>query len=375
MQIRAIITLLAGSVSVAAANDKAGEPAYVFTRAESFSYSEANPVTAYANFLIGPAPEGGEAAFSRNKIELGIGYKGLEFSVLHRNDYNLRFTPDAAQFSYLNKNRKGIPLGQEYDVDVWANQYQMSGVKLGYQLLLAKGFHLVAAYSHLYGTEAVSGYLGKDEYGNDGVIKMVEREIGGKTTKVIDGTLHADYFYTDDPLFRRQAKAPVGQGYAVDVGFNWQVSENLLIQGVIEDFAGKMRWDNIPYTIATATSEVIRVNDDGFLETTPSFKGLEEYGNFTQKFTERKRLSARYQWNKFLLGYEHDRYDVASFNRLVLGYHWRERWGVDVSHEVDTSAAALRLWTPVGAMSFTTDDLDFDNAHTLGFSWNLMFPL
>lgn len=375
MRTHAIFVLLAGSVSVATADEKAEDSVYVFTRAESFSYSEASPVTAYVDFLIGPAPEGGDTAFSRNKVEAGIGYKGLEFSVLHRNDYNISFTPDAAQFAYLNKNRKNIPLNHEYDVDVWANQYQMSGIKIGYQLPLATNFRLVMAYSHLYGTEAVSGYLGKSEDGEDGVIKMVEREVAGRNRKVLDGTLYADYFYTDDPLFQRETRAPVGQGYAVDLGFNWHVTENLLVEAIIQDVAGEMRWDDMPYTVAKATSEVIVVGEDGFLEANPSFEGVEDYGDFTQKFTERTLLSARYSWGKVLLGYEYEGYDVASFNRLVLGYHWSNRWGLDVSKELDTAAVALRLWTPVGNLGFTTDNLDFENAHTLGFTWNLHFAL
>src|SRR5690606_38463830 len=93
----------------------------IFTRAESFSYSEANPVTVYIDFLIGPAPKDGELAFTRNLIETGVGYKNVEFSLIHRNDYNLYFSQGAAQFAYLNKNRKPIPYGHRYDVDVWAN--------------------------------------------------------------------------------------------------------------------------------------------------------------------------------------------------------------------------------------------------------------
>lgn len=372
---RWIIASIAGLAAHAAADEASDSSAYVFTRAESFSYSEASPVTAYIDFLVGPAPMGGDTAFTRNNIELGIGHKGLEFSVIHRNDYNISFTPDTAEFAYRNKNRVPIPLDQEYDVDVWANQYQMYGAKLGFQLPLAKNFRLVVAYSHLYGTEAVSGHLGKGENGEGGIIKMVEREIAGNNRRVIDGTLYADYFYTDDPLFRREAKAPVGQGYAVDLGFNWQVSENLRLEGLVQDIAGEMRWDNMPFTVAKATSDVIVIDEDGFLEANPQLQGLESFGRFTQEFTERKLLSARYNWDKVVLGYDYEGYEVATFNRLVLGYRWNKKWGVDVSNELDTSATGVRLWTPVGSLSFTTDNLDIDNAHTLGFSWNLQYAL
>lgn len=372
---RWILALIAGWAVHATAEDGDDSSAYLFSRAESFSYSEASPVTAYIDFLIGPAPKGGSTAFSRNNIELGIGQRGVEFSVVHRNDYNISFTPDTAEFAYRNKNRVPIPLDQEYDVDVWANQYQMYGAKFGFQLPLAKKFRLVLAYSHLWGTEAVSGHLGKGENGEGGIIKMVEREVAGKTRKIVDGTLYADYFYTDDPLFRREAKAPIGQGYAVDLGFKWQLTENLKVEGMVQDIAGEMRWDDMPYTIATATSDVIVIDDEGFLEANPQLQGLESFGRFTQQFTERRLLSARYKWDKVVLGYEYEGYEVAQFNRLVVGYRWSEKWGVDISNELDTAATGIRLWTPIGQLSFTTDNLDIDNAHTLGFAWNLHYAL
>lgn len=368
--IKALVTASAGL----AATGGVAEP-YVFSKAETFSYSEASPVTAYIDFLVGPAPLDGDTAFSRNSIELGVGYKDLELSIIHRNDYNIRFTPDAAQFAYRNKNRIQIPLNQEYDVDVWANQYQMSGLKVGYQLPLATNFNLVMAYAHLYGTEAVSGYMGKGRNGEGGVIKMVERDVLGKTKRVIDGTLHADYFYTDDPLFEREVRAPVGQGYAVDLGFNWQITENLLLEGIVQDIASEMRWDNMPFTVAKATSEIVIVGEDGFLEADPNFEGQEGFGSFTQKFTERRLLSARYRLNQWVLGYQYEGYKVVDFNRLIAGYHWSDRWGLEVAGEVKTSALELRLWTPIGAVSLTSDDLDIDNAHTFGFSWDLRIPL
>jgi hypothetical protein len=345
----------------------------VFARAESFSFSGGSPVTAYVDFLVGPAPADGDTAFSRNIIETGMGFKRLEFSLVHRNDYNLYFTQDAAQFAYLNKNRKTIPLGQRFDVDVWANQYQASGAKLGFSLPLGKKFDLNIAYSHLYASEAVSGYMGVDENGEGGYISVEERQDGNRTVRTLVGDLHSDYFYTDDPLFRSDVSGPTGQGYAIDLGFSWRISPTLLLEGKVEDLAGEIEWEDMPHIIADATSENFVLQEDGSFNVVPLFSGFDLRDDFAQDLTRRDSLNLSYKPSRFAFGYKYDRMSQTMFNRLYLGYYWSKNWGLLLANEVDTGAVELRLALPVGEMFFITDDFDIDNAHTLGFGWNMNF--
>jgi hypothetical protein len=347
----------------------------LFTRAESFSYSEANPVTAFIDFLVGPAPKDGELAFSRNVIESGVGFKSVEFSIIHRNDYNLYFSQGASEFAYLNKNRKNIPFGQRYDVDVWANQYQLTGAKFGFTLPLSKTLNAHLAYSHLYASEAVSGYLGKDPNGEGGYIAMIERQDGDRMVKALDGDLHTDYFFTDDPLFQNRVDAPMGQGYAVDLGLTWQISDRLSLAVMGYDVAGEISWKGMHHIVADATSENFVTDEDGVVSVVPNFKGTQTRENFTQDLTKRTSVDLTYIYNQFVFGYSHDRMSRSEFNRLSAGYLWGEKrnWGLHLAGDVSTSAVELRLAMPAGDLYFITDNFDFDNAHTLGFGWNLNF--
>ena len=78
-----------------------------FNRAESFSFSNSVPVKSYLEKLVGPAPAGGGNALTRNLVEAGFAFRGFEFSVFHRNDYNLDFHPETGE---LWSNEFG-PLG------------------------------------------------------------------------------------------------------------------------------------------------------------------------------------------------------------------------------------------------------------------------
>lgn len=348
----------------------------LFTKAESFSYSAANPLTSFLNMLVGPEPKaGGTHVFSRNSIEFGIRHQQLSFSIIHRNDYNLDFTPDAAAFAYLTKNNLPVPLDRFYDSEVWANQYQMTGIKIAYEIPLSDSFKVNVGYSHLYATEAVSGYLGKNPDGSGGVVRLVERPIGGQNRRMLDGELHTNYFFTSDPLFRRPADSPTGQGFAIDLGFEWQLSPQWQIYGQFDDVVGEIRWRNMPYIEASATSETVVVDEDGLLRALPNFDGQQSERDFRQNLTERQRLGVQYSNGPYVLGYDYDRMPARDFNWLRAGYRWGDRWGVQLAMEVEVAAAQLTLISPVGPISVTLDNLDIDNAHTLGISWALNFAL
>lgn len=348
--------------------------AQMFSRADSFSYSGAVPLQSYINFLIGPAPDEGSHALSRNRIELGLAVGAYEFAVFHRNDYSLDFDSQTAEFAWRQKNRQPIPLEQEYRVDVWANQYQLSGGRVGRTWAVAPNLDLSASFSAFIATEGVYGYMGKDPEGQGGVIQMVNRTVAGQTTLMLDGELYADYFYTDDVLFRREVDAPNGKGYTLDMGLEWRIYDGLTFSASFEDLLGKIHWSGLPRTTARATSETIIVDEDGFLEANPYFSGEETFGSLKQPLRSRERLNLSYQRNAWRFGYEYDRIDVMSFKWLQLGYNWAPRWGGSLGRETQTQAWHLGLAMPMGKISLVFDDLDLKQAHTFGFTWDLRIP-
>lgn len=352
---------------------RAEDPAALFSRGDSFSYSAANPITAYLNLLIGPAPQHGSVFLSRNNIEFGFSLRRFEFSLIHRNDYNLIFHPETADFAYRNQNKVDIPIDQFYQVDVWANQYQLTGAKFGYELPLSQAFSLVFAYSHLYASESVYGYMGKNAEGEGGVIRFVLTQQGGQTVKTLDGELYADYYYTDDPLFQRDVKGPSGSGYAIDIGFNWQALPNLVVEGRVLDASGRIKWKDLPHTIASANTDTITIDESGFLAARPRFQGVETFDDLNQKLARRDSLSARYRFKNWYAAYQYDRMTGVSFNRLMGGYFWSDRWGLTASVEALTSALGLALHMPAGRLHITFDELDLDNAHTLGLGWDIHY--
>lgn len=363
------------AIGVAYCSTSVAQSKYVFNRAESFSWSGANPVTAYFNLLVGPAPDDGNHAFTRNSFEMGMGYGNFEIAFIHRNDQSIDFSDGARVFAYRNKNRVTIPLDTPYDVDVWGNQYQASGLKLSHTWALSKTVDFTAAFSYLVGTEIVSGYLGKDEQGEGGTVAYTLREVGGQTRRVLDGNLHTDLYYTDDPFFMREVDEPTSQGFAFDVAFKWQIKPNLTMRGKIDDLSGELRWKDVPHTVADATGDMFEVDEDGFLEAQPSFEGVEDWGDYTQKLTRRERLFLDYERGRHRWGYNFDHYKVKSFHRLSYAYVRDNFWGGRFTIEATTAAVELELLMPMGSLSFAIDEANFDEAKTIGIRWNLTYDL
>lgn len=344
-----------------------------FTRAESFSHSAANPLNTLLNVLIGPAPEDGDYALSRNSIEFGYRYDRLELSLIHRNDYNLYFSPESAEFAYLNQNGLEIPFDKRYEVDVEANQYQLTGVKTGYRIPLSDTLSLYGNLALYHASESVYGRMGKDENGEGGYIGITRVDVNGSDKRILDGELHADYYYTDDLLFQRGVDAPSGRGYSADIGLRWQALPNLLVTAEFADVLGEIRWSDLPHTIADATSETITFDDDGFLEAHPNFDGQERFDDLDQELTHRERIGLEYRYRKYTVGYEYDRMRVVTFHRLVGGYHWSDRWGFSASYDTTSQAVGFKLSMPIGEAFVTFDELDTENAHTFGFGWSLTY--
>lgn len=367
--------LLAAVGTGVSAQVNAESNSYLFNRAESFSWSGANPVTAYFNLLVGPPPENGNHAFTRNIIEFGMGYKNLEISLIHRNDQNLDFSDGARDFAYLNKNRGQIPLDHFYDVEVWGNQYQASGLKFAYTWQLTPSIDFTAAYSYLVGTEMISGYLGQNENGEGGQVAYTMREVGGQNRRVLAGNLHTDLYYTDDPFFRREVAEPSSRGFAFDVGFSWQIRQNLQLRAMVDDLSARLNWKDIPHTVADASGDMFAIDDQGFAYAVKSFDGTEGWGDYVQELTRRERLFVDYDRGKHLWTYNVDRYRVTDFHRLKYTYEWREHWAGRVGVEATTGAIELGLAMPYGELAFSFDDLDFDKAKTIGLLWSIHFKL
>lgn len=352
------------------AKPEVGVDTSVFTRAESHSSSDGLILKAYMNRLIGPAPKRGEYALSRNNIEVGMSWDRWELSFLHRNDYNLGFHSDTLEFTYRNQNKLDIPPEQSFKADVHANQYQLTGVKLGHAFPVTDTITVWASAAYLHATESVSGYLGKAEDGSGGVVRC-ERMSSRNSCIELEGNLHTEYYYTDDPLFGLEVDPPTGDGYSIDIGASWKIRPDVTLEVQVSDALGAIYWADLPFTVADATSDRFVQDDEGVWQANPSYDGWGLTGDFTQDLTRRVELGARYDFHRYFAAYEYDDMGLESFHYVKGGYRFNQSWGLEGSVELQYGILGLNLLLPMGEVFIFVDDLQLDNSRNFGFGWNI----
>ncbi len=323
----------------------------VYMNVESFSYSEP--------FSIKNTFDGWEGDFTPGKrqwtwnwLEAGVrvGHWGL--GVVKRYDYDLRFSKDTARAIGLINNKEDLPTGRVYDVRLEANAINAEALRASYRSQVM-GIHYEIGVSYLFA-----------DY-------MMDGELTGELTALAenDYEYRADvsYQYTEDVLFDRPLEDDAtGEGFAIDVAFSGQLAPTLNYYMEIRDLVARIYWQDLPYTVAEATSKRRGFDDDGYVEVDPAIKGQEEFHrNYTQKLDPRTRFTLDWQFEDQMYAtldmrnqYAHTLYGVGS------GYRWSAA-SVELLYWPESrsvsASADIHDWT-VGVM---VDDTDWQEFKTL----------
>ncbi len=345
-----------------------------YSKAESFSQSATSPLkAALLNGLVGPEPRDGSYIFSRNSIEFGIRGEDYEFSLIHRNDYNLRFLQETSDFAYLNKNNQPIPDGQWYQAGTWANQYQANGFKYGKFYELKPNLTLRTHYSYLNVTESLSGYLGSHPDGSGGQVRFTNQVVNGFNRRILEGNIYSKYHFTYDPFFDREVSSPAGHGLAFDIALDWRINDQWQVELSIDDAIGKIFWNNTAMTEAYATSDLFVQGEDGVWEASPNFEGEETFSNYVQDLTRRDRLKVRYQWQRYHVAYTWQHFSYAQMHRVEAGVAWAEHWGLALSLDPAANSIGMHLDAPIGDFHLMVDNMDSEYTRSFGFGWSMQF--
>lgn len=253
-----------------------------YVLAEAFAKSEPNSIQSAMNQWRGPHGEG-ERQYAWGWFEAGLQSEHWGLGAVWRRDYDLRFSQDAADLYGSIKNRRDLPVGRVYNVDVQAHILWSSGLRASWRGELAKSLQVEVGLSIL-----------RSNYGMDGSLQGAATITGPKQ---YDYTAVASYAYTRDILFDRQVPNTLqdGTGVALDAAWRWQVSPDWLVQGRVRDLGGNIWWRQFPYTVAAATSDRTQTDSDGYTRWAPLISGVEAtHATYRQTLPTRGELEVGY---------------------------------------------------------------------------------
>ncbi len=393
----------------------------VFTSLDLFAYSAPVSVDKFANDFDAPL-ESGDTAFTHDQIEVGVQWNEWRVSYVQRFDYVTSFTEDTALYHHSEKNNIPLATDREYDLLLDVERLKATGIKLGYTWDFRDDLSFdiaVAYYNELSDLQSGKAALNGDlEPITDQLIADAEAILDGVSAgnrdlspllalvEDVNARLLIDYYY-DDPKFQEpfyskpvitgpanpvisgvDFSEPGGTGYSLDLGVNWQVTDQLNLDLKLFDVVNKFSWENAPSSVATfnlkaALVDAIGVSQDFVdgLIVTPNDLIDRQLGvtivnqDFDQELPWRANLRANYSLDKEL--------NVFNFwtpNISVLGgyYYTKTQHFPSLGIGFDDT---LQLAYDFGGEAFSinyrnrylfarlmTDSLTFEDAHTIGFA-------
>ncbi len=322
----------------------------VYSRLESLSFSEIAPIKQLLDDLKGAPVSDGDVAFTHNQFELGYRRGGWELGYFHRYDYVLNFNSDTARLVYLDKNDIPIEKREHFVVDLQPNHVRSKGLGLGYRFAPRPQVQAAIRLNYLQALE------------------MTEGELSGEVEILDDGyraDLQLNYAYSRDALLGREEERVKGHGVSLDFDLRWPYGESATLQFSGRDAFSWIRYRQLTYTRAVATTNTISFDDDGTLRSVPALSGFEGYRNQIQ------RLPARYA----LLVRDHCHAALSCRSELfVFGSEAFARFGIEgqvrrlqwlLDYDVRARAVGLGLKGSVAELKLRSDAVKWEDAKTL----------
>ncbi len=397
----------------------------VYSSIDLYAYSEPVSIDQFASDFNDDL-EDGETAFTHDRLEFGVQWRGFRIGYVHRFDYVTEFTEDTALYHHAEKNNIVLPTNREYDLLLDVERVEAKGVEIGYEWNFHEGMTLDVSYSYYSDlSQLQSGFAGVR-----GDLEPFDAQFLADAQVIIDGlslsnrdltplinlaqqieaNLRVDYAYDepkfDEPMYRVpnitgpqnplisgvDFTAPNGTGYSVDIGFNWQVNDKLNVNVELIDIANEFNWDNAPTTRTTFDLnafllDALNVAQDlvNGLIVTPNDIIDRNIDVVIVNEDYDQELDARYDVEvNYELDYRPNLFGWQPVVGISGGYYKTEnqdfpRIGINldrsfyIGYDIGGEAISLSYEGKYGFISVISDDFGYEDARTFGIAAGLNY--
>lgn len=328
-------------------------------RFESVSYNESTSLRSITGEWDDKVTSGDDT-LSVTRFYVGYEDDSISIQYLRRYDILYEYANDTARLIYQTENRLPLTPGDEYQLYIRSKSSVSRGIRLGYIKQLGQDFNIAAFFSLLSPTDLEDGVL------NGSAIAT--------TSNDYDFNISSDVFYRDDPLFDRDSESLSGSGYALDLNFDYTMSEQWYVKLELLDVLGELSFNNAPYTTADATSDVKSFDEEGYVIYNPVVTGVEGNKDFSYEFDMESHLtilytlSSQYRFSLLHHDYRNIAYQelqfIQSFTRNMISWHLIP----------ELKAAGISYHSPNFMIGLVADDLDFDKTKYLAVYSRIFIP-
>jgi len=323
---------------------------------DSVNYSEATSLHSIAGEWSDSITPGDEA-LSVSRLYLGYQQGPFSFQYVERIDIYYNYANETVRFISLVENQQPLQVNDQYQLYIETDKLASRGFRFGYNTWLRDDIEIKAFFSLLTPTDIEKGSL-------NGSAMVVG-------TSDFDFDFHSDLVYKDDPLYGRATQELSGQGYSIDLAFHYIVSEKWDINLEFFDLVGEIKFDDVAFTTADATSNIKTFDENGYVIYNPVITGLEGNKSFTYKFNTQSHLAVAYNLaNNNSIVLQHHQYKNTSFQEL----NYVQRFDPNQlawNFIPKINAFGFTFKTPNFSFGLTTDNLDYKKTKFLSLSTQL----
>jgi len=262
------------------------EPIKPYLKLDTFLYSEPVSIEGALTSKQDSYKSGGEHQIGSVWLETGIKKGRWSAATLYREEHRYTFSPDTADLNNSIESTHTVDPNRQYQIDLEVERFRAKGLRIGYLFKKNNQFEFQVGGSYFQTSKLLSG-------------KLVGTAVANSSSDY-DYNIDVDYTYDKEVLFgRTNVIAPTGNGFSIDLNGKWNINNRLLLIANIKDIYAKIRWENTPTTVATATSDVKVIGEDGFVVINPSITGAHSTRKtYTQNISPSGRLDLKYKLNK-----------------------------------------------------------------------------
>lgn len=214
-------------------------------------------------------PQDNNRAIALWDSDIGALFSGWRLAVFHRGEFLIKADRDTLDFLRMINTKEPLPTGRAFDISLSADGFSAEGVELSKGIEVFKGLSAGVTARYLYGDMVQSG--------------TVSGSVLATSPSTYDFNFLIDYNYDSNLVYSRKAVPGIGNGYSFDFGLRYTAGTFFNAGVLVRDILGRIYWRNVPYTTATAVSNVVSLDSSGYQRYSPTIQGFEGYRDFTQR--------------------------------------------------------------------------------------------
>jgi hypothetical protein len=335
-----------------------------YSLVDSLSYSDTVSIQSALNNWRKGYFKPGQRQWSWNWLELGVRKNNMGIGLIARMDYDLRFNKDTSEFYWLTSNKKPLPTGGNFNLDLKAKAFKAIGLRVfwGDQISLhEQPFHYQIGLSYL-----------RAYYRIDGSITGTANMLSNSNYQYYG---NVDYAYTRDILFGRKVSAVNGNGFSFDLNLDGQLTSKIAYKLQVRDLFARIYWHDMPYTQAVVNSNQQSLDKNGYLSIVPLISGYEgKKSSDTQTLSPRGYLQLAQQINPEYAGLFEYRYQFGqSLWGIGLKKQFQKNQSYGLSYWPNNQMLSVSGDYPQWRWSLSADQLNRNRVKSFGLAlgWHM----